>query len=222
LEKIRFKKLRLWVAYPLAILYFVFAVWENIVFLPGLFFVIAGLLIRLWAAGFIKKKQELTTAGPYAYVRNPLYLGNLLIGIGFCLFLKNIFLVFVFGVFFSFFYLGTIREEENLLTGLFGSEYIKYKDSIPALFPLRPPYRLQKKTPYSFNLTYKNGEIIRVLISIVLVLSLFLMQYFYKRNFENKNALLVFCTVFIIFLALTLIAIIDRRNSERKKLTIDK
>ena len=43
---------------------------------------LAGLAVRAWAAGVIKKDQELTTSGPYAFTRNPLYLGSLLLGSG--------------------------------------------------------------------------------------------------------------------------------------------
>ncbi|HCJ66451.1 MAG TPA: isoprenylcysteine carboxylmethyltransferase family protein, partial [Elusimicrobia bacterium] len=44
-----------------------------------------GLLIRFWAAGYLRKSEELCISGPYAYVRHPLYLGSFLLGFGFCL-----------------------------------------------------------------------------------------------------------------------------------------
>ena len=42
---------------------------------------IIGLALRTWACGNLKKEKELTTSGPYKYTRNPLYLGNLILGI---------------------------------------------------------------------------------------------------------------------------------------------
>ena len=55
----------------------------------------AGLSLRLWACGHLKKEKELTTSGPYRYTRNPLYLGNVFIGIGVAWFnpVKDAFLV---------------------------------------------------------------------------------------------------------------------------------
>ena len=42
-----------------------------------------GLLLRAWGSGYLRKNDELATAGPYAHTRNPLYLGSFLIGLGF-------------------------------------------------------------------------------------------------------------------------------------------
>ena len=50
--------------------------------LTGLTVTILGLILRLWACGHLKKEKELTTSGPYRHTRNPLYLGNVIIGIG--------------------------------------------------------------------------------------------------------------------------------------------
>ena len=53
--------------------------------LYGLPVAVCGLLLRAWAAGHVRKDQSLTTCGPYAFVRNPLYLGTLLVAAGFAL-----------------------------------------------------------------------------------------------------------------------------------------
>ena len=55
---------------------------EIIWFIPGFVLVAVGEGVRVWAAGHLRKTQEVTTTGPYAYVKNPLYLGTLLILIG--------------------------------------------------------------------------------------------------------------------------------------------
>ena len=71
--------------------------------LVGLVFVLIGEALRIWAAGHLKKTKEVTTTGPYAYVKNPLYLGTLLILIGFCLMARNPYLLLI-GLTFFFVY----------------------------------------------------------------------------------------------------------------------
>ncbi|HZD05008.1 MAG TPA: methyltransferase, partial [Longimicrobiales bacterium] len=68
-----------------------------------------GLAVRAWAAGFIHKERELTTAGPYAYTRNPLYLGSFLVGIGVTVAGGRWLFVVFFLVFFVLVYGRTIR-----------------------------------------------------------------------------------------------------------------
>lgn len=58
---------------------------KGLLFVPGAVLVILGIAARLWASGHIKKNKALATDGPYAYVRHPLYVGNLTLGFGFCL-----------------------------------------------------------------------------------------------------------------------------------------
>lgn len=217
MHQIRFKKLRLWVAYVFAILYLVFAYQKGIDFIPGIWFVIGGLLIRFWAAGFIKKRRELTTAGPYAYVRNPLYLGNFLLGLGVCLFLKNPFVFLVFISLFFIFYLGTIKEEEVVLTELFAQQYLAYKKEVPALFPSFLPYKARKHNSFDSKLVFRNGEVIRILVTEMLLFSLYFFQYFYRENMWNKNKLWQFIFIYVFFLVLTIVSIVWRRRFLRQE-----
>src|SRR6202050_5464992 len=67
----------------LAVIYFWLArpTWRSIAM--GSILIVPGLLIRALASGHVRKNESLATSGPYAYTRNPLYLGSLLIGWGF-------------------------------------------------------------------------------------------------------------------------------------------
>jgi protein-S-isoprenylcysteine O-methyltransferase Ste14 len=66
---------------------------------------IAGLLLRAWAAGHLAKNSELATGGPYSYVRNPLYVGTLLVAAGLVIATRRIELAVLFAIVFLFVYL---------------------------------------------------------------------------------------------------------------------
>ena len=76
------RTLRLKLVWLLVIPFIWFASPTSPSILWGLALGLIGLLIRAWAAGTIQKEEQLTTTGPYAYTRNPLYIGSLLLGVG--------------------------------------------------------------------------------------------------------------------------------------------
>ena len=75
----------------------------------GLPIALAGLLLRAWAAGHLAKNQQLAVSGPFAYVRNPLYLGTLLTAAGLVVAAREIWLVLLFAVAFVLVYLPAIE-----------------------------------------------------------------------------------------------------------------
>ena len=104
----------------------------------GLPISIVGLLLRAWAAGHLAKNAELATGGPYAYVRNPLYVGTLLVAAGLVIATRRVELALLFGAVFLFVYLPVIQNEEQHLRKLFPS-YEDYANRVPALVPYKPP-----------------------------------------------------------------------------------
>lgn len=104
--------------------------------LIGTPFILLGEFIRTWASGYIKKNKELAHEGPYAHTRNPLYLGNFFIGIGFTLMANNILLWILFLITFYLIYSLTIQREEKRLLENFGEAFLVYKKRVPAFFPL--------------------------------------------------------------------------------------
>ena len=95
---------------------------------------IAGLLIRAWAAGHLEKNMQLAQTGPYGYVRNPLYIGTLLVAAGLVVASREWILAAIFGAVFLFVYLPVIELEEQHLRTLF-PEYASYAQRVPALIP---------------------------------------------------------------------------------------
>jgi protein-S-isoprenylcysteine O-methyltransferase Ste14 len=100
----------------------------------GLPIAAAGLLLRGWAAGCLYKNQRLAMGGPYAMVRNPLYLGTLLVAAGLVLATRRWELALLFGWAFALIYFPTIEQEEQHLRQLF-PEYDAYAQRVRLLVP---------------------------------------------------------------------------------------
>jgi protein-S-isoprenylcysteine O-methyltransferase Ste14 len=96
---------------------------------------LVGLGIRAWASGCLKKNEELATSGPYAYTRNPLYLGTLLLGVGISVCTRSLWFAAVFGVFYILFYIPVMIAEADTLGKLFPDEYAAYSGRTPLLLP---------------------------------------------------------------------------------------
>ena len=93
-----------------------------------------GLLLRGWAAGHLEKNLRLAVSGPYAYVRNPLYLGPLLVAAGLVVASRRWLLAALFAAVFALIYLPAIELEEQHLANLF-PEFAGYARRVPALLP---------------------------------------------------------------------------------------
>ncbi|HSR43372.1 MAG TPA: methyltransferase [Longimicrobiales bacterium] len=112
-----------------------------------------GLAVRSWAAGFIRKEKELTTGGPYAHTRNPLYVGSFLVGVGVTVAGGRWIFVALFLLFFVFVYGRTIRGEADLLEGLFGDRYRHYARHVPLVIPRLTAYRPPQEGRAEFTLS---------------------------------------------------------------------
>lgn len=100
-----------------------------------------GVFLRSWAAGVLRKRAVLTTTGPYALVRHPLYTGSFIIMLGFwVLFGDGISLIVVISVI-ALIYATTIHREEEALAARYGDQWRRYVLLTPAFFPGRLPRR---------------------------------------------------------------------------------
>ena len=124
-----------------AALFLFFARPSGWTILAGALVAVPGLGLRAWASGHLRKNEALATTGPYAYTRNPLYLGSFLIGLGFTIAAGQPVLVFVFIVMILGIYLPVMRVEAQTLAELFGKKYTRYASEVPLLLPRFSPYR---------------------------------------------------------------------------------
>ncbi len=104
----------------------------------SLLLVVPGVWLRGYAAGYVKKNQELTRTGPYAYTRNPLYLGSMMIAFGFAGASRSWVIPVVLAVLFAVIYWPTIQSEEAFLRGEF-PEFEEYAQAVPRLLPRLTP-----------------------------------------------------------------------------------
>lgn len=123
----------------------------------GLPLVIAGLALRIWSAGHIRKGREITQSGPYAFTRNPLYLGSFLIGLGFAVQSGIWLLIPVFAFVFLSIYLPVMRQEERELESGHGGAYVGYRRRVPLFVPVRWP-RSRSQVRFSWELAWRNRE----------------------------------------------------------------
>lgn len=107
----------------------------------GIVLAVAGALLRAWASGTIRKNNVLTTGGPYAHTRNPLYLGTFLVGLGVTIAGGSWAFVAFFVLFFAIVYGRTMRAEERRLDELFGHRFRAYAAAVPLFLPRLRPYR---------------------------------------------------------------------------------
>ena len=104
-----------------------------------------GLMIRAWSSGYLKKNMELTTSGPYAYTRNPLYLGTFILGTGIAISSDAIWFVALFMTLYLLIYVPVMFAEAETLRKLFPAEYNQYSLSVPLFLPRLTPYGAPQK-----------------------------------------------------------------------------
>jgi protein-S-isoprenylcysteine O-methyltransferase Ste14 len=128
----------------------------------GVPLVVLGEAMRTWAAGHLVKDETLTVGGPYAHVRNPLYLGSLVSTIGFLLVLGDWRLAAAFFVIALAVYIPTVRQEENYLRRMHGEAFDEYRRRVPLLFPRVRRAALDiagvRRSPFEWGWVWRNKE----------------------------------------------------------------
>lgn len=103
---------------------------------------IIGLGIRAWASGYLKKNQELTITGPYAFTRNPLYLGTFIMALGVALSTRSLWFIAVFLGMYLLIYIPVMLAEAETLSKLFPGEYASYRSRVPMFLPRLTPLKM--------------------------------------------------------------------------------
>ncbi len=157
LEKITHRTVPL---YALIVLMIILAAPTLLSCILGLPLVVAGELLRIWAAGHIQKNEEITTSGPYGYIQSPLYLGSFIITTGFCIMaLKPLIWLMSTLIFFLSYVPRKQQTEWGRLERIFGESFLKYKAAVPYFMPKSTtPYPEGAKHPWSGAAAIENTE----------------------------------------------------------------
>ena len=155
----------------------------------GSFFLVAGQAFRFWAAGYIPNYRtstigapKLVVWGPYKWIRNPLYLGNFVMGLGWTLMLGWPCVLAFSVAFLTLYMIIVIPAEESFLESKFGEVYLEYRKNVPSFFPLKlMPYKNENSAESSFDRSVAwNGEVyslrMNILITVAVLFKLFLVK----------------------------------------------
>lgn len=177
---------RVLLGYPLALLYLIFARPQSL----ELYFITVGLVflgcgLRAWAAGYLVKRKRVAVGGPYAYVRNPLYLGSAIIAVGCGMALWGASISWVSGLMWAGFlvvlaviYPAKIKAEEQELVVLLNGPYEDYIRQVPSFLPWKG--RVPGLGDQSFRLqTYVANREYQCLLGSIGILIILFARYLY-------------------------------------------
>lgn len=175
----RWKRISRRIRVPAGFLFLVLYFWlarptvESI--LVSLVLVVPGIALRSYASGYVKKNAELAVTGPYAYTRNPLYLGSMLIAFGFALAARSLWTAIALAILFAAIYWPVIVAEEEYLRAHFAG-YDDYALRVPRLVPRlgSAPSRfpVEPDGGFSFALYRKHREYNSFLGSLLIYVAL--------------------------------------------------
>lgn len=162
-----------------ALAFLVFATPTSVSLKWGLAIILMGEALRVWASGHIVKNDGVTREGPYSLSRNPLYVGNFIIGTGFVVAAGNSWIAPVFLVFFGVLYSFTISYEEQFLQMKFPEEWESYIESVPRFFS---PGNLTNYVPGQFRweLVVKHRELRNIPALLIVAMVLWLKYVLFR------------------------------------------
>lgn len=186
---------------------------DDVMEVSGVSFILLGQLLRVSARGHKAENSRggnyLIQDGPYSMVRNPMYLGIILIGLGTVLFILELWVAVLFGALFIFRYWQLFIKEEKFLHECFGAQYDAYKRNVPRLLPnLLFIFQKDIRAYLPLKLAWFKRESLSILL--VLAVSV-LLEFREEVKFHGWNALIpealallmvaAFYFIFILFLS---------------------
>lgn len=169
---------RVRLGYPLAAVVWYFA-WPNLKSVGiGALIGVVGLWLRAYAAGYLKKQEVLTTTGPYAFTRNPLYFGSAVLAAGAAWAMHSWISGGILGFYFALVYYIVMRREEGELSGHFGDAFENYARAVPLFFPRITPAEIAGSSPGVFSFAqYKKNHEYQAALGFVFLLAALLVRW---------------------------------------------
>jgi protein-S-isoprenylcysteine O-methyltransferase Ste14 len=161
-------RLRFALAFPAVALIILFT--DHAPMWPGVAVALAGEALQIWASAHLRKNVELVMSGPYAWVRNPMYLGRFFVGLGLALLTWRWFLIVPYIAIFWLYAQARVLGEEARLDRLFPHTYAAYRAAVRRWLPL-PPSRRLSENRWSWACVLRNHELrVAALVIIGMVL----------------------------------------------------
>ena len=183
--------------------------------LLGVVLVLFGFLFRVCARGHKEEKssqgRSLVKDGPYALIRNPMYFGTLLIGIGTTAILFQFWTIFLFLAVFLLIYIPQVRKEEALLAAMFKEEYQEYSKVVPGYF-LRIRSLLNLRKHLDLKLSWVKKELSSFIFTLLIILVIEIWEdarLFGPAELIQKPIELVFV---VLFLAILWVSFREKNN----------
>lgn len=177
MNKRTLQRLRVPLGFLFAAIFLVFAEPSILSIAIGSGVAIIGLAIRAWASGHIRKARVLAVAGPYAYTRNPLYLGTFFLGLGFTIASGVWWLAILFAALFIGIYLPVMRVEVEDIRRIFGEEFEEYSKNVPMFVPRLTPWkRSDEKFDLGLYLQYREY---RAAVGVVLAIGVLAVKTYF-------------------------------------------
>jgi protein-S-isoprenylcysteine O-methyltransferase Ste14 len=162
----------------------------------GFAIALCGELIRLWGVSWAGSETRTTgdvggtyliVSGPFSYVRNPLYVGNILmyLGIGFMSFALFPYLQIIALAFFLFQYSTIVKEEEGYLKKTFGLDYETYSKNVRRFLPRLSAYKELNITQPKFNLSRGLKSERRTLQAFSIVILTILIKWIIRTRIDS-------------------------------------
>jgi protein-S-isoprenylcysteine O-methyltransferase Ste14 len=126
-------------------------------FWPAFGVSLAGALLQTWCFASLHKKRELACSGPYAFVRNPMYLGRFLLVGGALLLTGQPWILLPYALVYYFYMVNRVKREEAVLAPLFGEVYARYCAEVPRFWPRLAPYGQNRVAYFRWKLFFKNN-----------------------------------------------------------------
>ena len=162
----------------IALLFFrpqpIYGRYESLGILVSGLLVAAGVGLRIWAGGCAGDHTrtgtigapQLATNGPYAFVRNPIYLGNMILGLGMIGLVRDPRLLVLYAIVFPILYVMIVPAEEEFLRQRFSADYERYCASVPRMIPRLRPWRGRTEGRFDWRVLRGEAWIVSYLVAI--------------------------------------------------------
>jgi protein-S-isoprenylcysteine O-methyltransferase Ste14 len=178
-----FVRWRVRLGYPLAIVVLWFARPMPRSILSGALVGLIGLWLRAYAAGYLHKQEVLTVTGPYAYTRNPLYLGSAILALGVGIATRSWVSLSILSVYFALFYSIVMRREEKELHLRHGAAFEEYARAVPLFIPRFTSAKRTGASAGSFSFAqYKKNHEWKAAVGFLLLLAVLLVIWYIRLH----------------------------------------